>query len=85
MDFSDLIIIKIKEIMKEKNMSAYKLANVAGIYQSTLSSLLTRKTKTIRLENLLYICEALDIKLAEFFSDKRFEEIEAKEWLNKNL
>ena len=38
---------------------------------------------TSRLENLLYICDALGIKLSEFFSDKRFDEAEANEWRKK--
>lgn len=83
MDFSDLVAIKIKELMEEKNISTYKMQNLTGIYSSTLAMFLTRKTRTIRLENLLYICEALDISLADFFSDKRFKEAEANDWRNK--
>ena len=41
---------------------------------------LTRKTKTIRLENLLFICDALNISLSDFFADNRFKNAEAKEW-----
>ena len=44
---------------------------------------LTRKTKTIRLENLLYICEGLGTNLSEFFADERFKDAEAKEWTKK--
>ena len=44
---------------------------------------LTRKNRTIRLENLLYICEAFDMKISEFFSDKRFDDAEANDWRNK--
>lgn len=83
MDFSDLVAIKIKELMNEKNISIYKLEDLTGIYTSTISMFLSRKTKTIRLENLLYICEALNVSLSDFFSDKRFKEAEAKEWNKK--
>ena len=38
---------------------------------------------TFTLENLLYICEAFDMKLSEFFSDKRFDDAEANDWKNK--
>ena len=77
MDFSDLIATKIKELMKEKDLS--------GVYSSTISMFLTRQTKTIRLENLLFICEGLGISLSKFFEDERFKEAEANEWLkNKN-
>lgn len=85
MEFSDLIALKIKEIMKEKNITTYKLESLSGVYSSTITMFLTRKTKTIRLENLLFICEGLEISLAEFFSDERFKTAEANEWTKKNL
>lgn len=81
MEFTDLIALKIKELMKEKELSIYKLESLTGVYTSTISQFLTRKTKTIRIENLLYICEALGTNLAEFFSDSRFDEAEAKGWI----
>lgn len=83
MEFTDLIAIKIKELMKEKNISIYKLESLTGVYTSTISQFLTRKTKTIRIENLLYICEGLETNLSEFFSDSRFAESEAKTWIRK--
>ena len=83
MDFSDIIALKIKELMKEKEISIYKLAYLTGIYSSTITLFLNRKTKTIRLENLVYICDALEINLSDFFADEKFNEIEAKDWLKK--
>ena len=83
MEFSDLVALKIKEIMKEKNISTYKLENLSGVYSSTITMFLTRKTKTIRLENLLFICEGLGISLSEFFADERFKNAEATEWTKK--
>ena len=83
MEFTDLIALKIKEMMNEKELSIYKLESLTGVYTSTISQFLTRKTKTIRIENLLYICEALGTNLSEFFSDSRFDESEAKGWLKR--
>ena len=83
MDFSDLIALKIKELMKEQNITIYKLESLSGVYSSTIAIFLTRKTKTIRLENLLYICEGLGTNLSDFFVDERFKNTEAKEWLKK--
>ena len=81
MEFTDLIALKVKELMKEKEISIYKLESLTGIYTSTISQFLTRKTKTIRIENLLYICEALGTNLSKFFFDSRFDEAEAKGWI----
>lgn len=83
MEFSDLVALKIKELMKEKDISIYKLESLSGVYSSTLALFLKRKTKTIRLENLLYICEGLGTNLSEFFADKRFKDTEAKDWLKR--
>jgi DNA-binding Xre family transcriptional regulator len=83
MDFSDLIALKIKELMEEKEISIYKLESLSGVYSSTIAMFLTRKTKTIRLENLLFICEGLGISLSKFFADERFKTAEANEWLKK--
>ena len=83
MEFSDVVALKIKELMKAKNVSIYKLESLTGIYSSTITLFLNRKTKTIRLENLLYICEALGTNLSKFFADERFNEAEAKNWLKK--
>ena len=83
MDFSDLIALKIKELMKEKDMTIYKLETLSGVYSSTIAQFLTRKTKTIRLENLLFLCEALGISLSDFFADKRFIEAEPKDYQKK--
>ena len=80
MDFSDLIALKIQEIMNEKNMNSNQLSKLTGIYRSTITMFLTRKNKTIRLENLLYICDAFGIKLSDFFSDERFDTAEASYW-----
>lgn len=84
MEFSDVVALKIKELMKEKDISIYKLETLAGVYSSTITLFLNRKTKTIRLENLLYICEALGTNLSKFFADERFNEAEAQNWLKRN-
>ena len=76
--------MKIKELMQEKNISTYGLESLTGVYSSTITLFLNRKTKTIRLENLLYICEALGTNLSEFFADERFNEAEAQNWIKRN-
>lgn len=83
MDFSDLVAIKIQELMSQNNITIYKLESLTGVYTSTLSLFLSRKTKTIRLENLYFICEALNTNLSEFFADERFKYVEPKEWLKR--
>lgn len=44
MDFSDLIAVKIKELMQEQNITIYKLENLSGVYSSTIAMLSTIQT-----------------------------------------
>lgn len=83
MEFSDVVALKIKELMKEKNASIYKLETLTGVYSSTITLFLNRKTKTIRLENLLYICEALGTNLSEFLLMKDLMKQRLKTGLKK--
>ena len=83
MEFSDLVALKLKEILEEKNITLYKLQSLTGVYSSTVSQFLTRKTKTIRIDVLFVICNAINVNLSNFFLDDRFKTAEATEWKNK--
>ena len=80
MDISDLIALKITELMKENGLNVYQLQDKTGIYNTTLYMFLNRDTKTLRIENLLLICEAFEMTIGEFFSDSRFDTATASEW-----
>ena len=84
MEISEAIVKKINKIKKERNLKNYDLFELSGLPTSTISAFLLRETKSIRIENLLYICEGLDITLSEFFSDPIFKDVEANDW-KKNI
>lgn len=83
MELSEAIVIRIKTLLKHNKMKIYDLSILSGVPRNTLSLFLNRSTKTIRLENLLYICEAFNMELKDFFDDPVFKNIEAKNWLKK--
>lgn len=63
---------RIAYFRKQNNITVNKLANLAGISQSYLRDLeLSNKQPTV--EYLSYICDALNISLAQFFSDEKSE------------
>ena len=68
MEISEAIVKRINELKKKNNYKDYDIFKLSGIPTSTISAFLLRKTKTIRIENLLFICEAFGITLGEFFS-----------------
>ena len=81
MELSEAIVLRIKQLLKEKNMKTSDLSIKSGVPRSTISLFLSRETKTIRLENLLYLCEGFGIELKDFFNDEVFKNVEAKNWL----
>lgn len=76
MDLSEAVRIRITNLINENNLNVSKLSTLAGISRSTLSKFLSGKRKIIRLDMIEYICEALNLKLKDFFDDKLFDNID---------
>ena len=65
--------------MAERNLNVSKLSFLAGISRATLSKFLSGNRKFLRIDIIEFICEALDMKLKDFFDDAIFENIDVKE------
>lgn len=59
---------KIKYFRLQKHYSVNKLATMAGISQSFLRDV-ELGNRNITVNNLSYVCDALDISLSDFFND----------------
>ena len=79
MDLWEAVRKRIHYFIDERNLNVSKLSTLAGISRSTLSKFLAGKRKSIGLDIIEFICEALNIKLQDFFNDEMFENIEIKE------
>ena len=66
------IVDKIKKIMKDRNITEYRLAQESDIPQSTLSSVFRRRS-SISIPTLQDLCEYLGITLSQFFFDPEKE------------
>lgn len=72
------VIERIEELRNARGLSVNKLAEKAGIPQSTLSSALSRNSLTV--ETLERVCEGLGITTSAFFmTDERKEAVSAQE------
>lgn len=79
MELSNAVRIRINNLIKDNNLNVSKLSTLAGISRSTLSKFLSGQRKFIRLDIIEYICEALNIKLFDFFNDEVFDDINVQE------
>lgn len=62
------ILEHIKELCEDRGWTIYKLADEAGVTQSTLTNMFYRKTLPT-IGTLMSICNAFDISLAQFFDE----------------
>lgn len=61
------IIDRILELCEEKGISRYRLAKMAGLSQSSLSTLLNRKSVPT-IQTLDKICDGFGITISQFFA-----------------
>ena len=65
---------RIRQILKEKNLTQYRLELNAGISHSTMNCFLNGRYKACNFKTLILIIRALGMSVSEFFDDKIFED-----------
>ena len=75
---------RITQLREQRGYTVNKLANLAGISQSSLREI-ELGMKTPRIDTLSYICDALHITLRDFFDDEALvqQEDELMQEINK--
>ena len=72
MTLNQAFAIRVKEILKEKKMTQYKLGQETGIYPSTLNYILHARTKASNFKTMALIIRALGVSITEFFDSPVF-------------
>ena len=65
--------IRVREILKEKKMTQYKLEQLTGIYHSTMTSILSHKTNASNFKTMALIIRELGVSITEFFDSPVFD------------
>lgn len=81
---SKAIILRIDELLKEHNLTVYKLSYRAGISNSIISDCKRGKVKEPTISSIIHICEGFGIELKDFFDSPYFKDIEAIDRFDKN-
>ena len=82
---SDAIIHRINELMKQNNLTVYKLSYRAGISNSIISDCKRGKVKEPTISSIIHICEGLGIELKDFFNSPYFKDVEAIDRFEKRI
>ena len=73
MKISEAISDRILELCRERDITPNKLGRLSGLDPSTITSIFYGKSKNPGIVTLLYICDGLNISLAEFFNTDIFK------------
>ena len=65
MTYSDAIVLRLRQLCKQRNITVNKLATLSGITQSTVENLMAGKTHTPKLKTLHKIAIGLDMTVSE--------------------
>ena len=76
MDGQQLIIDRIKDLCREKNMSYYMLSYRSTVPLTTLLHILDGSTKNPGIFTILKLCNGLGISIIEFFDTEELKDIE---------
>ena len=76
MQLREAILYRINHLLKEYDLNEYSLSLRAGIPSSTLNDFFRGKVTLLKVDNILHICEGLDIELKDFFDDLIFKNVE---------
>lgn len=66
------LALRIKELLKQKNMTRYRLAMESGITHSTLKNIMHETIKDNLLSTTILIAEGFDMSVSEFLNSPLF-------------
>ena len=73
MTINQAFAIRVREILKEKKMTQYKLEQATGIWHSTMTSILNNRTKSSNFKSMALIIRELGYTVSEFFDSPVFD------------
>ena len=78
MNVCQAVAIRIKKLLKERNMTQYRLEKESGIQHGTMNGIISAKNRGIELNTVMMIARGFHMTVLEFLNDPVFtsEELE---------
>ena len=76
MGIKDAIVLRIKELCRQKGIKYNTLATSSGVTPSTVYSLLDNSRRDIGVIVLKKLCDGLDISVSDFFDSEIFRSLD---------
>lgn len=72
MTISKAVSIRINELLKENQMTQYKLEQKSGISHDTIKSIMKGKAKGVNLKTIIAIADGFELTASEFLNNDLF-------------
>lgn len=76
MTVKDAVVLRFKDICKERNIRYNELATISGVTPSTVYSMMDEKRRDISITTIKKFCDGLDMTLPDFFNADIFNDLE---------
>lgn len=73
MTVNDAVATRINKLLKEKNITQYRLEQESGIQHGSMSCILNGRNKTVTLSTVMMLARGFNITLLEFLDDDIFK------------
>lgn len=72
MTVNDAVAKRISMLLKEKNMSQYRLEQLSGIQHGSMQCIMNGRNKTVTLSTVIMIAKGFNMTPSEFLDDEIF-------------
>lgn len=73
MNLADAVATRIEELMQQHKITQYKLSQLSGVSQSTISDIRLKKNKSVNMTIIHELADGLGLGLDEFFASPLFK------------
>ena len=72
MTVNDAVAKRISKLLREKNMSQYRLEQESGIQHGSMQCIMNGRNKTVTLSTVIMLARGFNMPLTEFLDDHIF-------------
>ena len=73
MRISEVVALRIRQILKQRKMTQYRLEQLSGVSHNTMINLLNARYKAANMRTVFIIINSLGITIKDFFDDPLFD------------
>ena len=80
MTVNNAVVLRISNLLKEKNMTQYRLEQESGIQHGSMQCIMNGRNKTVTLSTVILLAKGFKMSPSEFLDDELFmsDELEAE-------